>query len=140
MRAVSRLSAAPAASLPFAQGVPGRLRNSSSSLDDIKETDMAATVERFGELCEKADKCATEALGWLPSMRGSERGPLQARLAAMWMARATLEHQMLHAQRQETQIVRLRERVKALEAKLGVVEAPFPDPFETADDPPEEGF
>lgn len=97
----------------------------------------AATVKKFAEYIDLADEAGKRAMGWIDSSQGTARGPLFAGLAAMWMERARLEHQMLFGEKQEREIRRLGERIAVLEAKLGVLDEgpPMPDPFAEADTP-----
>lgn len=91
-----------------------------------------ATVAKFEEILGRAEECAKAAVGYIASTQGSARGPLQAQLAAMWLARATLEHNMIYTQRLERELSRLRERVRALEKVNNITsdEPAMPDPFD----------
>ena len=89
-----------------------------------------ASKERFEALLAKADSAAGLALRAVPDTRGSERGTLQATIAAMWLETARIELALVDGERLERKIAALTARVRTLEARAGIAEwERFPDPF-----------
>ncbi len=87
-------------------------------------------MERYQTLCERADEMGEQAIKALPTMRGSERGPMCAALAQMWASLAALEVAVMNDDRRARKEAQHDRRIATLEARLGIAERQMPDPFD----------